>query len=893
MGDELFFSTKLNRYRVILLLGVVAYLGFGVFYRLRGIEDTLSMSFRIVIATALLIVVALSYLDRFLENKSMIISYIIIYFLNSHLLYLIYANNFNNNYFIALILSIFALNTILENNKALLYFNYFINLTILILLVVSPLDLLTKLFLFSTLVFVSALSYFLGSRQKKLEDKFKKAARKYKRLLDNMPVAVAKHKVILEAGKAVDYRFLEVNNTFEKLTGLKSEAIIGKRISDILQEINEIKLDWVEKYGEVALGGDSLEFEEYFKPLDKWYRISVYSEQKGYFTTAFVDITKRKKKEEEQNILLTSINDIIFELDDSYRIKKVLTNNEDALFIPEEKMIGNKVTEILDQKSNTEFKEILKEVQETKQRGSLEYESALPGEDKWFKADIIATTDIYNKDKYLAVISEITQRKKAEIKLKQEKKRAEKANRAKSEFLANMSHEIRTPLNAVIGFSEILEGQLNDDVNQGYLNSIKTASYSLLDLINNILDMSKIESGMLKIELHYLNLNDLLEEMRVIFSEKAENKNLEFILAADIPQLEIKLNEARLRQILINLIANAIKFTKKGYVKIIVNTSICDESRLDLELIIEDTGIGITKEAQDKIFAPFTQQDGQSTREYGGTGLGLAITKKLSKLLNGEIDLESEVGQGSKFILKFEQIEFKESNAVSKDNFKSEIVFETAKVLVVDDVKSNRDFLRVKLENRGLEIIEARNGKEGVELARKEDLDLVIMDLKMPVMDGYQALKKIRKENDEIIILAFTASATKEEKARAKAASFDEFLTKPIKEEELLEKLAKYLAYQKKKRARDKSKTDLLKLDFRQEIIDELLEKFSVQVGNIEGAIVIDQIEEFIFELKNFAKENNLQALNEYSNNLEKHLNNFELDEIEASLLEFEELIDN
>ena len=415
----------------------------------------------------------------------------------------------------------------------------------------------------------------------------------------------------------------------------------------------------------------------------------------------------------------------------------------------------------------------------------------------------------------------------------------------------------------------------------------------MLDLIDNILDMSKIEAGMLKIDYHYLNLNDLLEEMRVIFKDKAENKNLDFILAADISLLEIKLNKARLRQILINLIGNAVKFTKEGYIKFTVKTTIDDNSKLNLELIIEDTGIGISKEAQNKIFASFTQQDGQSTREYGGTGLGLAITKKLTNLLDGEIDLESEEGKGSKFILKFNGLEFRESKALARNDCKQEIVFEPARVLVVDDVQSNRDFLRVKLENKGLEVIEAKNGKEGVELARKKDVDLIIMDLKMPIMDGYQALEKIREDDAEIDILAFTASATKEEKAKANEASFDDFLTKPIKQDELLKKLAKYLSCQEKKKNKVEVKKRLSKADFSQEIIDKLKEEFFVQFKEIKDAIIIDQIEEFAEELNDFAKRNSLQELDEYSNNLKNYLDNFELDAIEVSLLEFAKLIDN
>ena len=220
-----------------------------------------------------------------------------------------------------------------------------------------------------------------------------------------------------------------------------------------------------------------------------------------------------------------------------------------------------------------------------------------------------------------------------EKKLREALKEAEKANKAKSEFLANMSHEIRTPLNAIIGFSEILENELQNDSCQEYLKSIKTASDSLLNLINDILDMSKIEAGMLEIESEYFKLFDLLKEMEIIFASKAQAKGVELLLESNNNLIEIKLDQTRLRQILINLLGNAVKFTKEGYIKLLVEMDRTNKQRLDLKIIIEDTGIGISKKDQKKIFESFTQQDGQSTRDFEGTGLGLTITKKLTDLM--------------------------------------------------------------------------------------------------------------------------------------------------------------------------------------------------------------------------------------------------------------------
>ncbi len=243
--------------------------------------------------------------------------------------------------------------------------------------------------------------------------------------------------------------------------------------------------------------------------------------------------------------------------------------------------------------------------------------------------------------------------------LKNKIKEVKLANKAKNEFLANMSHEIRTPLNAVIGFSEILAREIQSDSHLDYLNSIKVASNSLLNIINDILDLSMIEAGMLKIKQDYFNLNTLLEEMRIIFITKAENKGLQFIVEAERINLLVKLDKARLRQVLLNLINNAIKFTQKGYVKLVANVNGEESNNLNLKLEIEDTGIGISKVAQKKIFDSFTQEDGQSTREYEGVGLGLTISEKLVNLMGGKIDLESEKDEGSKFKIVFDNLDFK------------------------------------------------------------------------------------------------------------------------------------------------------------------------------------------------------------------------------------------
>ena len=285
----------------------------------------------------------------------------------------------------------------------------------------------------------------------------------------------------------------------------------------------------------------------------------------------------------------------------------------------------------------------------------------------------------------LGKVEDITERKQAEIALKLAKEKADSANRAKSEFLANMSHEIRTPMNAVIGFSDILASKITDKQHKKYLNSIQTAGKSLLTLINDILDLSKIEAGRLDIQYEPVNPQIIFTELQQIFSLKMAEKNLEFIVDIDksLPSA-LFLDETRLRQVLLNLIGNAVKFTDSGYIKLCAKKMYVDDvhSKIDLILAVEDSGIGVLADQQKLIFESFRQQDGQSNRKYGGTGLGLAITKRLVKMMNGNIYVESSSGKGSRFEITLHEVEVAVSLPVVSQNISFEsndITFAKAK----------------------------------------------------------------------------------------------------------------------------------------------------------------------------------------------------------------------
>ncbi len=382
---------------------------------------------------------------------------------------------------------------------------------------------------------------------------------------------------------------------------------------------------------------------------------------------------------------------------------------------------------------------------------------------------------------------------------------AKLANRAKSDFLANMSHEIRTPLNAIIGYCELMFKDELSGKQREHLHTIREAGKALLELINDILDFSKIEAGKLDVEIIPSSLEELLSSINIIMIQAAENKKLDFRIRqlTRLPR-RIKTDPTRLRQCLMNLANNAIKFTENGHVHINLSLEENKESKT-LYLAVEDTGIGIPDDKKKIIFDSFSQAENSTTRKFGGTGLGLAITKQLSNMLGGDVSVQSKLEEGSVFTLKIPVgLTDDEAQYVDKLDFDAEIEEQynvkdekqqsfTGKVLVADDNEANQMLVKLLLEELGVESKIANNGVEASDMAIAEDFDMVLMDIQMPEMSGYDATRKIRDKGLGVPVVALTANAMKGDAEKCLAAGCDDYLSKPLNEKELIKMLAKYL----------------------------------------------------------------------------------------------------
>jgi signal transduction histidine kinase len=386
--------------------------------------------------------------------------------------------------------------------------------------------------------------------------------------------------------------------------------------------------------------------------------------------------------------------------------------------------------------------------------------------------------------------------------LNKSKIEAESANASKTQFLAHMSHEIRTPIGAVLGFAELMKNPNNTlEENQKYMVVVERNSNQLLRLIDDILDLSKVEAGKITIESIEFSFGEMLADFLSVMRLRAEEKGIEFRFktSTKIPNI-ICSDPVRLRQILTNIVGNAIKFTDVGYVELNI-----EYVNSFLRFIITDTGAGISKAQATKLFQPFMQADTSTTRKFGGSGLGLVLSRHLVGLLDGKLKImESAEGIGSKFLIEVFSTQVSGAKLVGTKELvqiKSSIkepkitkqILKGLNVLLVEDSLDNQALITIYLNKVGAQVTSVSDGAQGVELAMKKNFDVLLMDIQMPVLDGHEATKKLRRSKYTKPIIALTAHAMKEEQAKCIESGFDEFLTKPIQKDLLIEILARHV----------------------------------------------------------------------------------------------------
>jgi signal transduction histidine kinase len=504
----------------------------------------------------------------------------------------------------------------------------------------------------------------------------------------------------------------------------------------------------------------------------------------------------------------------------------------------------------------------------------------------------------HNNDK---LEQEIFERKKIEQKLLLEKERANAANRAKSEFLANMSHEIRTPMNSILGFTEILESRIHDPQNKHYLSAVNTSGKALLTLINDILDISKVEAGKINLKYENININKIFFDIENIFYKKIIDKNLklEININKTVPKLLI-LDEGRLRQILLNLIGNAVKFTNdNGHITVNVNVelSTVQKDKCDLIIAVKDNGIGIPKIEQNTIFESFAQSKNYINK-YGGTGLGLTITKRLAELMGGKIYVDSQENIGSTFTVKFKNIGIAthtiDLNTITNNIDYDKIVFVKTKILIVDDVKSNRSVIKAYLSQYNFEFLEAENGQEGIDMAILHKPNIIFMDMKMPILNGEQTIKIIKADMQlkDIDVIVVTASAMKDVEIRLKKIA-ESYLIKPINKLELLTELSKFVKHN------FTAKTTKFKIKKQCKCDGEILHELSILLNDelktkwmqLDVNSSINKVEKFANELIELTKKYDCDFLFSWAKNLQTQALVFDIDNLFNTLKEFPAII--
>lgn len=700
----------------------------------------------------------------------------------------------------------------------------------------------------------------------------------------------------------LDFNIVAVNESAEFILGYNKSELIGEHVKrfyanpadfekretgSLLKEANKESITFETLYEKSD--GSILEAETILQEI-----ANDNGEVIGYLGVVR-DIAERKEANRGiQKFFSLPLNLMCTATPEGY-FKEINAQFEEVLGYSEEELLKKPFTELIHPDDVELTMEKVGELASGEQEVVVDFENRVSRKDgTYFWIAWTATFD--EKFGLLYIIGkDINERKELEQELIDAKEKAEEANKAKSHFVANMSHEIRTPMNSILGFADMLKELADTDLEKEYVANIRKSGKNLLKLINDILDLSKIESGKKEVDIHPVDVERVVDEVKSIFALQAGDKGLEIRSAIDedLPAA-LLMDEMKLRQILVNLMGNAIKFTDEGFVEVGVEAEEISEteSRVDLEIYVKDTGIGISKERQEKIFREFEQEDYATSDEYGGTGLGLSISNRLANLMNGSITVDSIQGEGSTFtvFLPDAPISTMLEETEDKTEGKYDVALNEGKIMVVDDIQLNRQLIVEFLRGFPIQVLEATNGLEAINIATEVDLDLVFMDIKMPHMNGVEAMRHIKDKKKELPIVALTASVFDVHEDKEEDSWFDGYLRKPVNRMRILEELERHIGLEKGqegrsaiKRRKESEETDakVLNDNERKKLVQKLEDDVSEVVAELDAeSIMMDQYKEILKNLKSIENELPATELVAYNKQLKSAINLFDIDRI-------------